>query len=70
MRVCCPHCKERFDVAHAAVLAEAAMLKDGRRKVARLAEAQDGNRLDPNDAEAVRLRREAVERRMKSDRRK
>jgi hypothetical protein len=58
MRVCCPSCKKRFDLAHVAVLKEAERLKAER--AAKLAGA---NVLDPADAEAARKRQEAIARR-------
>ena len=52
MRVSCPKCRQRFDVAHQAVLKEAQRLKD-RAKTDRV----------PADDEAARQREDALRRR-------
>jgi hypothetical protein len=63
MRVSCPKCHKRFDVAHRDVLAEALRLAE-RRKHGDLAGTGNvnGNVL-PESAEALREREEAVQRR-------
>ena len=65
MRVSCPHCHERFDVSHRAVLAEAARLAALRKTgdVADVGAEVNGNVLPAGDAGAGRERAEAVKRR-------
>lgn len=66
MRITCPCCQKRFDVAHAAVLKEAARLKAVRESGDSHADATDcdGNRLNPADETAKRLREQAIARRL------
>lgn len=64
MRICCPQCKHKFDLAHRKVLAEADRLRN-RESEPEPAESHPGNVLDPNDREAVRLREEAIARRVR-----
>jgi len=65
MRISCPHCRRKFDLAHTAVIAEVRKLtqlrKDG--KVTAAHDDIDGNRLDPADAKAIEQRQEAIRRR-------
>jgi hypothetical protein len=63
MRTCCPKCKNGYDIPNWAVLAEAA-------KLARKGPVSksNGNVLDPADAEALRERQEAINRRLFGER--
>jgi len=61
MRVSCGKCGHRFDIAHAAVLAESRRLKEAAGKPVDPGEA--GNVLDPADTAAKERRAEALRRR-------
>ena len=63
MRVSCPHCKQRFDVAHGTVLAEARRLKEQAESGKSCPTGADGNALNPADADALECRAEAIRRR-------
>ncbi len=65
MRVTCPHCQRRFDLAHRKVIEEAARLRGDTLGTLQHGDAQaNGNVLDPNDKEAARQRAEAIARRL------
>jgi hypothetical protein len=72
MRVACPCCKKKFDVPHRAVLDEAAKLKENHkgkpRTVDNTGPEVNGNVLPIDDAEAKRLRDEAIRRRLERTR--
>ena len=63
MRVSCPHCAKRFDVPHVAVLVESRRLADVAKAGKARVPGADGNRLDPDDADALEERAEAIRRR-------
>ena len=54
MRVACPHCRQRHDVSHAAVLREAARLREAATRKGRTYAASDGNTTSAAD-NAARL---------------
>jgi|GEM_PF-2371218 len=64
MRVSCPHCAKRFDVPHVAVLAESRRLAEVAKAGKTVVAGADGNRLDPDDADALAQREEALRRRL------
>jgi len=64
MRVICPKCRQRFDVAHVAVLQEARRLA-AQRRAGNVTEAVEGNKIDPTDARQVAERARAVEKRQR-----
>ena len=62
MRVSCPRCQKRFDIPHVAVLVESRRLADVA-KAGKAVVGADGNRLDPDDDDALEQRAEAIRRR-------
>jgi hypothetical protein len=67
MRIACPHCHQRFDVSHGAVLKEAARLAEKRKAAPAALPAREGNVLDPKDATAAADRQAAIARRLRED---
>jgi len=63
MRVTCPHCHQRHDVGHMAVLQEASRLTDRARPVQAPISNVDGNVLRPDDEDAMAQKRLALQRR-------
>ena len=63
VRVFCPCCKKTLHIAPDRIIAEAERLRNTPRKGARALPEDAGNRLDPADVDAKRLREAAIERR-------
>ena len=65
MRVTCPHCRKRHDVAHRDVLSEAARLAEQRKggDVSDVGEEVNGNVLPP-DPKLAKLKEAAIMRRL------
>lgn len=64
MRVSCPHCKQRFDVATMALLAEVRRLQARRSGRMPTGCGMDPNHLSPDDDAGKAQRAEAIRRRM------
>lgn len=62
MRVTCPHCKQRHDVAHSEVLREAERLRQDARN-GKVVASTNGNVLTPGDELGAALRTVAILRR-------